>query len=148
MSYIGIIAKCILESPGKRILLSELYEWILTQYPYFRYRGQGWRNSVRHNLSLNECFVKAGRAANGKSSYWTIHPANIEDFSRGDFRRKQAQWKVKSHDVQIFANQFAPFPMLPFWHSIQSHHPFQSPSKITVAKKPSNFDVASLLKND
>ena len=41
MSYIGIIAKCILETPGQRILLSELYDWILTRYPYFRYRGNG-----------------------------------------------------------------------------------------------------------
>uniref|UniRef100_A0A7E4VUJ7 Fork-head domain-containing protein n=1 Tax=Panagrellus redivivus TaxID=6233 RepID=A0A7E4VUJ7_PANRE len=104
-SYIGLIAQAILENPEQRLLLSEIYEAIQRRYPFFLAKGSGWRNSVRHNLSLNDCFVKAGRAPNGKSSYWTIHPANIEDFARGDFRRKQAQWKVKSHDVRAFANQ-------------------------------------------
>lgn len=35
---------------------------------------------MRHNLSLNQCFAKAGRAENGKGNYWTIHPSNLEDF--------------------------------------------------------------------
>uniref|UniRef100_A0A8C2TBT7 Fork-head domain-containing protein n=1 Tax=Coturnix japonica TaxID=93934 RepID=A0A8C2TBT7_COTJA len=55
----------------------------------------GWRNSVRHNLSLNECFVKAGRSDNGKGHFWAIHPANMEDFAKGDYHRPHAaprQW--------------------------------------------------------
>lgn len=38
-----------------------------------------------------------GRAANGKGHYWSIHPANLEDFHRGDFRRRKAQRKVRKH---------------------------------------------------
>lgn len=38
-----------------------------------------------------------GRAANGKGHYWAIHPANLEDFKRGDFRRRKAQRKVRRH---------------------------------------------------
>jgi len=38
---------------------------------------------------------KAGRSANGKGHYWAIHPANVEDFERGDFRRRRAQRKVR-----------------------------------------------------
>lgn len=40
-SYIGLIAQAILAAPGRRLLLSELYEWILTRYPYFRFKGNG-----------------------------------------------------------------------------------------------------------
>lgn len=77
------------------MVLSEIYEWIQVNYAYFRSRGPGWRNSIRHNLSLNDCFIKVGRSSNGKGHYWGIHPANVEDFRRGDFRRRRAQRKVR-----------------------------------------------------
>ncbi|CAB02761.2 Fork-head domain-containing protein [Caenorhabditis elegans] len=96
-SYIGLIAMAILSSPQKKMVLAEVYEWIMNEYPYFRSRGAGWRNSIRHNLSLNDCFVKAGRAANGKGHYWAVHPACVKDFERGDFRRRRAQRKVRRH---------------------------------------------------
>ncbi|CAH8597492.1 unnamed protein product [Dicrocoelium dendriticum] len=94
-SYIGLIAKAILSTEERRMILSEIYQWIQMNYPYFRSRGPGWRNSIRHNLSLNDCFIKIGRAANGKGHYWGIHPANLHDFLAGDFRRRRAQRKVR-----------------------------------------------------
>ncbi|XP_013785058.1 fork head domain-containing protein FD4-like [Limulus polyphemus] len=96
-SYIGLIAKAILSSAEKKLILSDIYQYILDNYPYFRNRGPGWRNSIRHNLSLNDCFIKAGRSANGKGHYWAIHPANVEDFKKGDFTRRKAQRKVRKH---------------------------------------------------
>lgn len=76
-SYIGLIAMAILSSHEKRKTLSEIYEWIMCNYSYFKWRGTGWRNSIRHNLSLNDCFVKINRAPNGKGHYWAIHPVGI-----------------------------------------------------------------------
>ncbi|KAL3867469.1 hypothetical protein ACJMK2_044671 [Sinanodonta woodiana] len=96
-SYIGLIAMAILSNRDKKLVLSDIYQWILDNYPYFRARGPGWRNSIRHNLSLNDCFIKSGRSANGKGHYWAIHPANIEDFQKGDFRRRRAQTRVRKH---------------------------------------------------
>lgn len=96
-SYIGLIAIAILSSPESKLVLSDIYQHILDNYPYFRSRGPGWRNSIRHNLSLNDCFVKSGRSANGKGHYWAVHPANQDDFKKGDFRRRKAQRKVRKH---------------------------------------------------
>jgi len=98
-SYIGLIAMAILSSPEAKLVLSDIYQYILDNYPYFRSRGPGWRNSIRHNLSLNDCFIKAGRSANGKGHYWAIHPANVDDFKKGDFRRRKAQRKVSAFSV-------------------------------------------------
>ncbi|RNA43382.1 forkhead domain-containing, partial [Brachionus plicatilis] len=94
-SYIGLIALAILSAPDKKLVLSDIYQWILDNYSYFHSRGSGWRNSIRHNLSLNDCFMKSGRSSNGKGHYWTIHPANMDDFVRGDFRRRRAQRRVR-----------------------------------------------------
>ncbi|NXL82406.1 FOXA3 factor, partial [Leptocoma aspasia] len=90
-SYIALISTAILSSPEKKLLLSDIYQWIMDNYPYFKNKEKSWRNSVRHNLSLNECFVKAGRSDNGKGHFWAIHPANLEDFAKGDYHRRRAR---------------------------------------------------------
>ena len=89
-SYIGLIGKAILSSPQQKLVLGDIYNYILTNYPYFGNKGPGWRNSIRHNLSLNDCFVKLGRSPNGKGHFWAINPLNYEDFSRGEYKRKRA----------------------------------------------------------
>ena len=94
-SYIGLISMAILSHKDHKLVLADIYQWIMDSFGYFRNRGPGWRNSIRHNLSLNDCFIKSGRSANGKGHYWAIHPANKEDFKRGDFRRRRAQRKVR-----------------------------------------------------
>lgn len=152
-SYIGLIAMAILSSPDRKLVLSDIYQHILDNYPYFRTRGPGWRNSIRHNLSLNDCFVKAGRSANGKGHYWAIHPANIEDFRKGDFRRRKAQRKVRKHmglavdddgeDSPSPPPQSPPptaLPTLPFWGA------GRFPGTNVTRKR--QFDVASLLAPD
>jgi hypothetical protein len=96
-SYIGLIAMAILSSPEKKLVLADIYQFVLDKFPYFRHRGHGWRNSIRHNLSINDCFVKAGRASNGKGHYWAVHTACQEDFQKGDFSRRKAQRKVRRH---------------------------------------------------
>ncbi|KAI1301366.1 Forkhead box protein B1 [Halotydeus destructor] len=122
-SYIGLIAMAILSAQEKKMVLSDIYQHILDHYPYFRNRGPGWRNSIRHNLSLNDCFIKSGRSANGKGHYWAIHPANIDDFQKGDFRRRKAQRKVRKHmglsvpedeDSQSPSSTPTPRPMMAF----------------------------------
>ncbi|ELU02989.1 hypothetical protein CAPTEDRAFT_40198, partial [Capitella teleta] len=88
LSYVALISKAILDSPEQRLLLGEIYKYISTNFTYYRYiHDKAWKNSIRHNLSLNECFVKSGRAPDGKGNYWGIHPACHESFRAGDFRR-------------------------------------------------------------
>ncbi|ESP05424.1 hypothetical protein LOTGIDRAFT_99434, partial [Lottia gigantea] len=91
LSYIALISMAILDSADKQTLLGDIYQFIMDKFPYYNNKGKAWRNSIRHNLSLNECFIKSGRAENGRGNFWSIHPACIEDFSKGDFRRRKAR---------------------------------------------------------
>ncbi|XP_033112874.1 forkhead box protein B2-like [Anneissia japonica] len=95
-SYIALIAKAILNSSESRLLLSDIYQYIMDNYPYYRNNDRSWRNSIRHNLSLNECFIKSGRSNDGRGHFWAIHPANVEDFMRGDYRRRRARLRVRA----------------------------------------------------
>lgn len=92
-SYVRLIGEAILNSPEKKLVLSEIYQKIQTKYAYFRNRGSGWKNSIRHNLSLNDCFVKLGRSPNGKGHFWTLSPQHYEDFLKGSCQQRKFQKK-------------------------------------------------------
>jgi len=72
--YSTLIRYAIKGSPNQKLLLEDIYYAIESRFPYFRTAPSGWKNSVRHNLSLNPCFVKVPRPLTdrGKGSYWTV----------------------------------------------------------------------------
>lgn len=61
-SFSCLIFMAIENSPVKALPVKEVYAWILDHFPYFRNAPTGWKNSVRHNLSLNKCFRKVEKA--------------------------------------------------------------------------------------
>ncbi|KAI5610854.1 forkhead box protein N3, partial [Silurus asotus] len=76
-SFSCLIFMAIEDAPSKRLPVKDIYNWILEHFPYFANAPTGWKNSVRHNLSLNKCFKKVDKDRSqsiGKGSLWCIDP--------------------------------------------------------------------------
>ncbi|XP_037635998.1 forkhead box protein O6 [Sebastes umbrosus] len=78
-SYADLISQAIDNSPEKRLTLAQIYEWMVKTVPYFRDKGDsnssaGWKNSIRHNLSLHNKFLRVHNESTGKSSWWMLNP--------------------------------------------------------------------------
>jgi hypothetical protein len=118
-SYVTLIGMAIKSSSMKRLTLSEIYEFICKKFPYYERNKKGWQNSIRHNLSLNECFIKFPRSSvaasnfvvpdsnasittmpssncsDRKGCYWTIDPSCYEMFSDNLINYKRRRRVVK-----------------------------------------------------
>ncbi|CAF1320868.1 unnamed protein product, partial [Didymodactylos carnosus] len=100
-SYLEIIAEAILQAPNRMMQLYEIYAYFQRKSPYFAENvNKSWKNSVRHNLSLNDCFMKASRGYNGKGHYWRIHPLAESDFEQGRFRRPRQRQQIRQWQHQ------------------------------------------------
>jgi len=94
-SYISLITMAIQHAPSGMVTLNDIYQFIMSVFPYYRLNQQRWQNSIRHSLSFNDCFVKVPRGPDrpGKGSYWTLHPDAGNMFENGCYLRRQKRFK-------------------------------------------------------
>ncbi|XP_048579902.1 forkhead box protein N2 [Nematostella vectensis] len=116
-SFSSLIFMAIEESPNKRLPVKDIYNWIMDHFPYFRDARLGWKNSVRHNLSLNKCFKKVDKDKGqnvGKGSLWTVDP---------DFRPNLLQALRKTPSYNNFHHLLSTPPPSP-----KNGHTLKSPN--------------------
>ncbi|KAL7668028.1 hypothetical protein ACOME3_008746 [Neoechinorhynchus agilis] len=94
MSYADLIRKAIESSQDRRLTLSQIYDWMIQNVEYFRDRRDknnsvGWKNSIRHNLSLHDEFIRVQNEGAGRSSWWTVTARKFE--KKKSVRKKNTQ---------------------------------------------------------
>merc|ERR1712029_1278176 len=102
-SYIALTAMALFHSQEKMLPLSDIYKFIMDNFPYYRKNTQRWQNSLRHNLSFNDCFIKIPRRPDrpGKGAYWTMHPKAITMFENGSLLRRRKRFKLGNGDKDL-----------------------------------------------
>ncbi|CAI2356994.1 unnamed protein product [Caenorhabditis sp. 36 PRJEB53466] len=106
LSYKDLIIEAIDRSPDKRLKLNEIYQVIRLLHPYYRHRPDqwGWQNSIRHNLSLHDCFVKLPLKQTSASGvvghFWTVVPElSDKQTLRRRTRQQQPRAMAKKSDA-------------------------------------------------
>ncbi|XP_030646836.1 forkhead box protein J1-B-like [Chanos chanos] len=116
-SYATLICMAMQANKKNKIALSAIYNWITENFCYYRHADPSWQNSIRHNLSLNKCFIKVPRQKDepGKGGFWQIDPQYANMFVNGIFKRRRmpashvnthrhsSPWLCKGQNVQDFA---------------------------------------------
>lgn len=96
-------------SPERMLPLSEIYKFIMDNFPYYKTNTSRWQNSLRHNLSFNDCFIKVPRHPTrpGKGAYWTLHPKAIAMFENGSLLRRRKRFRLESDEKDTLDNELA-----------------------------------------
>ena len=110
-SYIAMITMAIIQSPHKRLTLHGICEFIRSRFAYYRSRYPTWQNSIRHNLSRDDCFVKVTREPDnlGKGNFWTLDPNAHDMFDNGSFLRRWKRFKRRELMKPRVVRGFPPY---------------------------------------
>ncbi|XP_008544215.2 forkhead box protein J1-B-like [Microplitis demolitor] len=112
-SYATLICLA-MRANNNKLTLSSIYAWIRENFVYYRHADPAWQNSIRHNLSLNKCFIKLPRSKDepGKGGFWKLDLECLEDGKRTRRRSGASRYNRSSKTSSSTSVPTTP-PILP-----------------------------------
>ena len=168
-SYTEMIATVLLSDASRAKALQGIYMLMKIKYPFLEQRGRSWKNSVRHTLSFNECFLKVPREDSGQRCNWTIHPKYLRRFLMGNFKTSRALSRRRKgiekettecpkaklsngcllhlHNNQINTMQQHQFPSMNHFQCVQCSYPLFQDQERTVIQQQTTSSHQSRLRH-
>lgn len=125
-SYITLTVMAIAASPQKMLQLNDIYKFIIDNFPYYRENRQRWQNSLRHNLSFNDCFMRVPRqpGQSGKGGFWALHPDCNQMFENGSLLRRKKRFKSDLRSTEDQNSSHVNSPTSSYHHApVNIHNP-------------------------
>ncbi|KAF0992812.1 hypothetical protein HZS_4985 [Henneguya salminicola] len=106
-SNIFLIYLCMKTKKDKLVTVSDIYNFYSANFNYFKPKDSRWKNTIRHTLSCNDCFVKVPTFENNrKGNFWTLHYNSEHMFANGCYlRRKSRNVNTEDRSQLYFQNQ-------------------------------------------
>ncbi|XP_075000635.1 forkhead box protein H1 [Calonectris borealis] len=149
-SYLALIALVIRAAPGRRLKLAQILQELSSLFPFFGGGYQGWKDSIRHNLSSNPCFAKVLKdpaKPKAKGNYWTVDVSRIPPAAL-----RLQNTAVARGGAAAFARDLAPFVLrgCPYPSGTPTLTPTPTPAPGPPPRRrrrgSSGFSIASLLR--
>lgn len=82
--YSCLIAMALKNSKTDALLVSQIYIFICEHFPYYKTAPIGWKNCIRHTLSLNKHFIKheCGNEGKQKRYTWSLDPSKAHEIDK------------------------------------------------------------------
>ncbi|KAL1767534.1 forkhead box protein H1 [Sigmodon hispidus] len=139
-SYLAMIALVIQASPFRRLKLAEIIRQVQAVFPFFRDDYEGWKDSIRHNLSSNPCFHKVPAdpaKPQAKGNFWAVDVKLIPAVA---LRRQNTavcrRWQTRGK-YKTFVKDLSPY--------VLHGQPYQPPNPPQPSR--GGFSIKSLLGN-
>ena len=100
-SYVALTTMAITSTPYRKMNLADILRFIQEKFPYYRTCPLKWKNAIRHNLTINDCFVKLPLENQQKqrSHFWTVDPTSEMTFDEGSYRRRKRRFTRNQEDL-------------------------------------------------
>ena len=134
--------------------LRDIYSWVETNFEYFKTAKSGWKNSIRHNLSLQKSFTRVDFAGSNSNqpSVWRLKidenrkPLTYDSVKEREGKITSTPLKSRRNLNASFGEKFSPVKGVPTPNRVHDSGNFSFSQKEAPNNKRKT--IHSLLRQD